>query len=532
MMAITPSQSAGKTYPTRQLNQAGRFKPPLTKRQRNQDPFMSNEQSRPEHWDVEADVIVVGFGAAGVATAVTAHDLGADVIILEKAPEGQEGGNTRVAGQGYLNTSSADLAAQYLTALCGPYTVPEEMVRVWADEMCRNNDWLAELGGDPQEHQHQPVGIEFPDLPGSNCVHKFHDGPVYGYSNTWKQFERLVKERPIRILYETPGKQLIQDGGSGEILGVRAVHGDSAIAVRARKAVVLTCGGFENNQEMIRNFLPGVPYCYTSGSPYNEGDGITMAMAVGADLWHMNNFAGPSMALKVPEVRTSFSMQALHYSKEIPGGAIVVGPDARRFTDEKYKTRHGKVPVSGRWLPLATPCPMHLIFDHVHFSAGPIYDKTPTHGWTQIIERYDWSEDNSVELAKGWIKTADTIADIAEKVGLDPTTLGDTVARWNTGCERGEDFDFGRTLMMSPIVEPPFYAVELSPSMLNTQGGPRRNERAQIVRPDGAPIPRLYSAGELGSIYSYLYQGTGNIGECLAFGRIAGRNAAAESEWS
>jgi predicted oxidoreductase len=85
--------------------------------------------------------------------------------------------------------------------------------------------------------------------------------------------------------------------------------------------------------------------------------------------------------------------------------------------------------------------------------------------------------------------------------------------------------------MMHPLVERPFYAVELSPSMLNTQGGPRRNERGQIVRPDGAPIPRPYSAGELGSIYSYLYQGTGNIGECLAFGRVSGRNAAAEPTW-
>ena len=85
--------------------------------------------------------------------------------------------------------------------------------------------------------------------------------------------------------------------------------------------------------------------------------------------------------------------------------------------------------------------------------------------------------------------------------------------------------------MLAPFGAGPYYAVEMSPSMLNTQGGPRRNERAQIVRPDGTPIPRLYSAGELGSIYSYLYQGTGNIGECLAFGRIAGRNAAAEARW-
>ena len=85
--------------------------------------------------------------------------------------------------------------------------------------------------------------------------------------------------------------------------------------------------------------------------------------------------------------------------------------------------------------------------------------------------------------------------------------------------------------MLSPLGPGPYYAVELSPSMINTQGGPRRNEKGQIVRPDGTPIPRPYSAGELGSIYSYLYQGTGNIGECLVFGRIAARNAVAETPW-
>jgi hypothetical protein len=245
----------------------------------------------------------------------------------------------------------------------------------------------------------------------------------------------------------------------------------------------------------------------------------------------MNNYAGPSMALKTPEFRTTFSMQALHYSKEQPGGMIVVGPDGRRFTDEKFKTRHGKIPVNGRWLPLSTPCPMFLIFDHALFSAGPLYDKHPSHGWTQIIERYDWSRDNSAELAKGWIKTAGDPGSLAAMLGLDPAALEGQVGRWNHACAAGHDAEFGRTLMLAPLAEGPFYAVELSPSMLNTQGGPRRNEKAQIVRPDGSPIARLYSAGELGSIYAYLYQGTGNIGECLAFGRVSGRNAAAETRW-
>ena len=169
-----------------------------------------------------------------------------------------------------------------------------------------------------------------------------------------------------------------------------------------------------------------------------------------------------------------------------------------------------------------------MIIDHTLFSAGPLYDKESNSGWNRIVEQYEWSDDNSAELAKGWITKAGDIASLAKAVDLDPAALADTIARWNDACASNSDPDHNRTLMLSPIESAPYYAVELSPSMLNTQGGPRRNERAQIVRPDGSPIPRLYSSGELGSIYSYLYQGTGNIGECLAFGRIAGRNVAGE----
>jgi len=485
----------------------------------------------PKQWDKEADLVVVGFGGAGAATAITAHDLGARVLLLEKAPEGEEGGNTRIAGQGYLHVSDVDKAVTYLNALCGRFPVPQVMVRAWAEEVAKNNDWVTSIGGDPQEHQHQPVGIEFPDLPGADCTHKFHNGDILGYSNTWKFFEGAVKSRPIEILYQCPGRELIQNGITKEILGVRAEMNGRPLYVKAKKAVVLTSGGFENNQEMIRNYLPGVPYCYTSGTPHNTGDGITMAQMVGADLWHMNNYAGPSMALKVPEYQTTFSMSPLHYNHDLPGGMIIVGPDAQRFADEKDKTRHGKVWRNGIWSPLPVPCPMHMVFDHAVFAHGPLYDKEPVSGWGRIIERYQWSEDNRVELERGWVKRAGTLAALASAIGLDPAALQASVTRWNHLCETRKDADYGRKKALTPFGAGPYYAIELSPSMLNTQGGPRRNERGQIVRPDDTPIPRLYSAGELGSIYSYLYQGTGNIGECFAFGRISARNAVAERPW-
>ena len=479
-------------------------------------------------WDDTADLIVVGYGGAGAATALTAHEAGASVILLEKAPRGEEGGNTRVAAQGYLNTSDAAKACDYLNALCGPYAVPQAMVEVWAQEMCRNNDWFASLGGDPQEHQHQPAGIEFPDLPGADCVHKFHHGDILGFSKTWEALAEGVTRRGIDVRYATPATRLVADPARGDVIGVVAQQGGREVRLRARKAVVLTCGGFENNQDMIRNFLPGLPYCYTSGSPYNEGDGIRMAMEIGADLWHMNNYAGPSMALKVPDFPTTLSMRPLHFGHELQGGMIVVGPDGRRFTDEKYKTRHGKIWQSGKWMPLRTPCPMYMIVDHTLLSNEPLYDGSQPSGWTPLMIGYTWSRDNQVELARGWIRGADTLAQLAADLELPVEALAHSVNAWNEHCARGVDTEFGRTKMMNRFDAGPYYAVELSPSMLNTQGGPRRNEKAQVLRPDGSPIGRLYSAGELGSIFSYLYQGTGNIGECFAFGRIAALNAVKE----
>jgi len=111
---------------------------------------------------------------------------------------------------------------------------------------------------------------------------------------------------------------------------------------------------------------------------------------------------------------------------------------------------------------------------------------------------------------------------------MKPADLESSVMRYNEHCKKQEDADFGRPpKSLVSLERPPFYSVALYPAAFNTQGGPRRNAKCQVVDPDNQPIPRLYSAGELGSFWGWMYNGGGNNAEALCTGRIAGRNAAA-----
>jgi predicted oxidoreductase len=115
---------------------------------------------------------------------------------------------------------------------------------------------------------------------------------------------------------------------------------------------------------------------------------------------------------------------------------------------------------------------------------------------------------------------------------MDPGILQKTIEKYNEYCSLHDDPDFHRAKeTLKPLAKPPYYAVELWPRMVNTMGGPRRDHKARVLSMNGAPVPRLYSAGELGSLWGHLYCGGGNVGEALAVGRIAGANAAAEKPW-
>jgi succinate dehydrogenase/fumarate reductase flavoprotein subunit len=502
----------------------------------------TSPQILPIAWDEEADVVVVGYGFAGSTAAITAHDAGAKVLLLEKAPEEHKGGNSRVSANIVFWPNDIEKAKTYFKALAGPYmdNISEEMVQVWATEMHANRAWLEEHGMKPLK-----VGpAEFPELDGADCVEMLvhNDSPAVqrdtssfslrqtdsplGEERLWKGVtEPALAARNIRRLYETAAVSLVKD--DGEIVGVIADQRGKRIAIKANRGVVLTCGGFENNPTMIHTYLAGLPHIYPVGTPYNTGDGIRMGIEAGADLWHMSNIAGPEFFFKAPEIPVS---RWINMPKV--DSYIFVAGDGTRFTAEGTPCmgadRHGKINYHGAWMQQPAPVPIYMIFDENFRKAGSIGESFAcwdvSHG-----NVYNWSDDNLREVDKGWIKRANTIHDLAGLIKIPPDALEATVARFNTFAKDGKDADYGRPpTYIAELKTPPYYAMELTPSFVNTQGGPRRNKDAQVIGLDGKPIPRLYSAGELGSIYSFNYNAGGNIGECFAFGRIAGRNAAKE----
>ncbi len=211
-------------------------------------------------------------------------------------------------------------------------------------------------------------------------------------------------------------------------------------------------------------------------------------------------------------------------------GWVMVDRDAKRFTSENFKahTLYYELTMYDSHRGLHPRVPSFWIFDQKRIDSGALPIRIA--GPSGPVRLYNWSNDNSAEIAKGWIVKADTVAELARKLELDPDTLEHTVRNYNGYCEQGNDPEFNRKPAdLVPVNNPPYYGVTMWPGGPNTQGGPKRNHRAQILNVDGDPIPRLYAAGEFGSVYGMLYpSGGGNLAECFAFGRIAGEHAARE----
>jgi succinate dehydrogenase/fumarate reductase flavoprotein subunit len=474
------------------------------------------------------DVIVVGYGGAGAVSAITAHDKGASVLILEKMPGG--GGNTRLSGGSFTVPTSKDFTS-YLDKLCFG-TTEREILDVYTENAMKIEDWIKNLGGESRRLPARSLVVSYPQMntrtafsqiTGAQSMVKCsikgeEQGESKGGRNLWNFLSGCVERRAIKVMTNAAVQELVRNK-KGEVNGVIAEIEGKKVPIRARRAVILACGGFENNPGLQHEYLP-VKEAPFVGNPGNTGDGIAMAQKAGAALWHMAALVS-GIGLKVSGYEVAFFIA--FYGPQF----IIVDKYGKRYFDEARGVEPHEF-----WRPFSyfdanrleyPRMPSYAIFGEEVRRKGPIIMPGTT-GWNRDI--YQWSEDNSKEIDKGWIVKTKTVRELANRLSLDTSTLEDTIAKYNEYCRKGQDPDFGRPKQDLLPIETPYYAIEIWPAIANTQGGPRRDKESRVLDPYGKPIPGLYAAGELGSIWGFIYPGGCNNSECLVFGQIAGRNAA------
>lgn len=505
-------------------------------------------------WDGEYDVVVLGYGGAGANAAVAACESGAKVLLVDKAPAGLEGGNTMASGQFIMATDDPDQLYTYLTTLMGKFqNWDDEAVRAYCNGCAENYDWMVgPMGGDPEiicptEHPSAPMentagtkdswterenpwGIgrkgwvycwqEFPEYEsGKHCLCLTASGTRFDRSY-YNLCQKAVQAHDIEVWSGAPGKKLLTDA-SGVVIGAVIEKDGKRLNIKANGGVVLATGGFEHNKEMVSSYLQQ-PYVHQRGGLYNDGDGVKMATAVGADLWHMSNSAGFSWTYKNPNLST------VGLAGPSATLGVIVGLGGTRFMNEAASNRHGRIDIGGRWISTPMPLPSYVVHDADQLAAGKKFMSTFSDGYAD-------------EIASGEVLTGTTLEELAEAIrqsnggkdapNFDTEKFVAAINAYNKRYDAGEDADYGRPFAtMVPVRTGPFYAVKIGPTYFNTMGGPRRNQYAQVINVEGYPVEGLFSAGELGSIFCDMYNGSGNLGETMVFGRIAGCNAAARAK--
>jgi succinate dehydrogenase/fumarate reductase flavoprotein subunit len=408
-------------------------------------------------------------------------------------------------------------------------------------------------GGNVRTNVEKSKGANYP-LPGTDTfyhtwidqVPNFDRHAAYPWANGATDGQHLFKtvsdnvaKYDIDVRLNTSAQRLIADPVTREVQGIVVAGAHGTRRIKARRGVVLATGGFEGNAHIRDQFWEGTPILAAAGRT-NTGDGIRMAQDLGANLWHMWHFHG-CYGFKHPDPNYPYAIRVKRLPDWKPGREaeadvkmpwILLDRNGRRYMNEYQPYTQD-----------TTQRPMHY-FDPVtqSYPRNPsvlVCDEKgrktyalgrPTSNDEGI--RYDWSPDNMREIESGILKRADTLAELAELLGVDASRLEQSVTKWNAACASRNDEDFGRPGgTMMTIDTPPYYGAPVWCVVTNTQGGPVHDARQRIVDAFGAPIPRLYSAGELGSSFGHLYLSGGNIAECFVTGRVAGTGAAALPAW-
>lgn len=497
-------------------------------------------------WDHEVDVIVIGSGT-GLVAALAARVAGADVLVLEKrqivgGSTGHSGGVAWVPNNNVMKAEGLSddrtKALQYLTKLAGGQA-DAELIEAFLDAGPEMADFVS---------AHSPIRWRVSKIMGDNA--DYH--PEWpGAMTRGRSIEPVTEREGLygpelvsglqqgfeaaggRIWTETPVERLVvehADETRRRIVGVVAKREGKPIRIRARHGVHLASGGFEWDYELKKHFLRA-PTLYTLGAGGNTGDGLRMAMAVGADLRNLNEVWGIAVYKAEAEAVRANKMGAT-LSAEVEkrvAGSIVVNRRGHRFHDEAadYDTTWRSFFTWENWGDLEfANIPAFLIFDGRVRRDGKIAGASAS------------------QPLPDWVVEAKSLRELAERLGIDPAGLEATVARFNANARQGVDPDFTRgrshydrygspdvSITLGPIEQAPFYAAEIAPADLGTCGGARVNGRAEVLDPFGEVIPGLTASGNVagvGSPGASYGGGGGTIGPAMAFAYIAGRELGAK----
>lgn len=479
----------------------------------------------PETWDEEVDVVVIGFGAAGVAAATRAQDLGADVLVLEKMDEAQAGGDTTCFSGVLWARDDPDQIKQFSS-----HTISDANAQTMSAHVKEALDDF----------------MNWPDveMDGASIV---GGAPAF-----YAALAAECKDRGIRVMYETPATGLVCDHETGEIRGVRAERGGSPIAVKARKGVVLASGSYAANYDLVRSWHHPGMVLSTVGGIANTGDGHIMAYKAGARPAHINDLALEWAGFALTRASQDLGCGVIfNYSGALTNNGtsdakLFVNAAGERFANEEAALGHCRNTASLHSIdrrgdlnvdePGYKNLPMFLITDSKTIEAGPLVPNQGT-GWRIKHGVYTWSDDNQAELDHGWLVKADTIEELAAQLtshdyisGAEVTVpaeaLAQTIEAYNAGCASGEDA-FGRG-SLAPIDTPPYYAAEMNMCTLYSIGGLDGDEHARVLDWENAPIARLYRAGNIGLNSDWFPLG---VAACGAQGYMAAEHVVTLEPW-
>ncbi len=492
----------------------------------------------------EYDVIVVGGGNAAFCAALAAQEAGASVVMLEAAPQEEAGGNSRFTagsmrivynGVDDIKRLIPDLTQQELaTSDFGTYTQDQffdDMARV---TQYRANPDLVELlvtrSFEAADWMRQK-GVRFVPIYGRQAFKidgkfKFWGGltveSIGGGPGLVEQLTAAAQKRGIELRYETRATDLLYDGRA--VAGVRLRSGDNVGEVRGR-AVVLACGGFEANPEWRTRYLgPGWDLAKVRGTRFNAGDGIRMALDIGAS--PCGNWSGCHAVgwdMNAPE----FGDLAVgdQFQKHSYPFAIMVNARGQRFVDEGADFRNYTYAKYGR-----------VILEQPNQFAWQIWDQKVKH-----LQRDEYHIRRVTKV------TADTIEELAQKLdGVDPAQFVRTIAEYNKAVRtdiafnpnvkdgrRTEGLTIPKSNWANTIDQPPFEGYGVTCGLTFTFGGLRITTDGEVVNLDFRPIPGLFAAGELvGGLFYFNYPGGSGLTSGAVFGRIAGASAARAAKTS